>query len=875
MLRQFLSRARALFDRGRLDEEFDDEARLHVELLQERYIRQGMDPLEAHAAARRQFGGVTRVKQDVREGRSFAFLSVLGHDVRHACRRLRKSPRFTASAILTLALAIGAVTAVFAVLDSVVLEPLPYAEPDRLMAFRSLNRRGAPALLSYPDFFDFRERTRVFETLVSYHDATFVLTDRQPALQVTGEIVSSDLFPLLGIQPALGRGFLREEEQPGTRVVVLSHALWTARFGANPGVIGSTARINGEPFTIVGIAPKGFQFPVDLPDVPLWVPLSVDAAVHDQRGGRMLDAIGRLKSGVSLEQAKSQMDLIASDLASRYPAHNSNATATCIQPELQRITDPGRAPLWIVLSAVMLVLLIACANVAGLLLARCTERAREFALQIALGASRATCARSLLIESLTLAAAGAAAGLLFALVVLQILLPLAGDRVPRLANTAIDWRVIAFSAALASLTSVLFGLAPAIQASRTDPVHGLKEGAPNIAPGRNRFRNTLVVVQIALGLVLLVGAELMVAEFVHLLRRDAGFKADHLLTFDVGVSGPEYSTDRQIGLSDRLLERLSVLPGVQAAAAGTPLPLQGHEMRAAFDIDLRPAAPADRPRADFAIVTPGYFGAMGIPLLEGRHFTQHDDGGGLPIVIVNQAFARKFFPGQNAIGQRIRPGVGKPPTPLREIVGIVGDAEQAVIRTEPDPIYYLPYKQLPWRIGSIVLRTAIPPLQIEPAARAVVASLDPSVPVYRVQTGEELSNLVMQPVRLLTVLMNGFAGIAVLLTAAGLYGVLSYTVARRRREIGVRIALGATRAEIFRFVTRRAAALVVVGLAVGSAISVVAVRLIAATMSRIPVGAPVLVASACGVLVLTSVIATLAPAVQAASGDPLQALRSE
>jgi putative ABC transport system permease protein len=875
MLRRFLARARALFTGRRLDEEFDEEARLHIELLQDRYLRQGMGPLEAHAAARRQFGGVTRLKQDVREQRSFAVLGVLRHDVRHACRRLRKSPRFTASAILTLALAIGAVAAVFAVLDSVVLKPLPYAEPDRLMAFRSLNRRGAPAPLSYPDFFDFRERTRVFDELVSYRDATFVLTDSQPAIQVIGEIVSWDLFQLLGRQPTLGRGFLREEEQPGTRVVVLSHALWTTRFGANPGVVGSAARINGEPFTIVGIAPNGFQFPVDLPGVQLWVPLAVDAAVHDQRGGRMLDAIGRLSPGVSLEQAKSQMDVIASDLAARYPSHNSNAPGTFIQPELQRITDPGRAPLWIVLSAVMLVLLIACANVAGLLLARCTERSREFALQIALGASRATCARSLLIESLTLAAAGAAAGLFFALVVLQILLPLAGDRVPRLANAAIDWRVIAFSAALASLTSVLSGLAPAIQASRTDPLHALKEGAPNIASGRNRFRHTLVVAQIALGLVLLVCAELMIAQFVHLLRRDAGFRPDHLLTFDVGVSGAEYSVERQIAFSDRLMERLSAIPGVQAVAAGRPLPLQGDEMRAAFDIERRPTAPADRPRADFAIVTPAYFVTMGIQVLEGRDFTQRDNGAAPPVVIVNRAFARRFFPGEDAIGRRIRPGVGPTPPPFREIIAVVGNAQQAVLGTEPDPICYFPYKQLPWSLGSIALRTTIPPLEVEPAARAAVAGLDPNVPVHRVRTGEELSDLVTQPARFVTVLMSGFAGIAVLLTAAGLYGVLSYTIARRRREIGVRIALGATRAEIVQIVTRRATALVVVGLILGAAISVVAVRLIGATMFGIPVGAPVLVAAGCGVLAVTSVLAAVGPAVRAASADPLDALRSE
>ena len=879
MLRQLLARMAAAFRSRRLDEEFDEELREHLEMLQQRFIRRGMAPDEAFYAARRQFGGVTRLTQEMRERRGLPVVNAIGRDIRHAYRRLWRSKPFTLGASLTLALGIGATTVVFAVVHAVVLQPLPYQEPDRLMAVRSLDRRATPqpALLSYPNFFDFRDQNRVFDHLVSYRDASFTLTDSLPAIQVTGEIVSWDLFPAIGIHPELGRGFRPEEERPGTHVAVLSHALWTNRFAGDREIVGRTIPINGVPFTVVGVAPERFQFPLDVPAVQLWVTLSEDAGAVDQRGGRMLQAIARLKPGVSRDQAKTQMDLVAGALARQYPDSNANFPSVWIQPELKRLTDRGEAPMWLMLAAVALVLLIACANVASLLLARSIERAREFSLQIAVGASRAALVRQVLVESLALGLLGTIGGVLLAMGALKVILSLAGDDIPipRLAQASVDWQVLSFSAALAVLTSVLFGLAPALQAASANPLDGLKEGVRSIVPGRDRFRSMLVVAQIALGLVLVVGAELLIASFVGLIRQDPGFRADHLLTFEIGLSGERYPTAAQVAFGDRLFERLTAIPGVQVAAAGTPLPLQGHEMTVAFDIEERRVAAPERPRADMAIVTPRYFAAMGIPILKGRAFSDHDDGDAAPVLVVNQAFARKFFPGEDVIGKRIQPGAGKPPTAVREVVGVAGDAKQSGMGADADPIYYLAYKQLPWRIGTIVVRTTVPPREVEASVNAAVASLDPQVPIRRIRTGEELSAAVLVPARFLTVLLTSFAAIALLLTVTGLYGLLSSLVARRRREIGVRIALGAAREQVIGIVMLRAALLLASGLIAGSAGALVLGRLLGNILSGAPGGSLATLCVACGLMAVTSSVAVFIPAVRAASVDPVQALRSE
>ncbi len=883
-VRAWLSRIGGTLRRRQLDEEFDAEVREHLELLAERFIRQGMQPAEAGYAARRQFGGVTQVKEELRERRALPPVDILVQDVRHGFRQLRQAKWFTVSAALTLALGIGATTAVFAVLDTVLLRPLPYAEPDRLMAFTSMDRRGPhPTNLSYPTFFDFRAQNHVFEHLVSYRDDRFTLNDRVPAIQVAGAIVSWDLFPALGVQPELGRGFLRGEEKSGPHTVVLSHALWMSRFGGDRGILARQIRINGQLFTVAGVAPAGFHFPLDEPSVQLWTTLAEDSTVSEftplseQRGARVAEGIGRLKPGVTVEQARAQMDQIAGELARQYPDENKNVPTTLVMPELERLTGKSRKALWILLGAVGLVLLIACANVANLLLARSTERGREFTLRSAIGASRAALVRQLLIESLALGLAGAAGGVVLAMALLKASLPLAGNTIPRLAQSHIDGRVLVFSMLAAVVTSVLFTVAPAMQVMRADLASALRGGAANIARGRHRLRNALVAGQVAFGLILLVGAELLMAGFVHLIERDPGFRADHLLTFDIGLSDSRYTVARQIEFCDRLMERLRAIPGVRTAATGMPLPLDGDQMSVSFDIEERPAAAPDRPHCDIAIVTPGYFGTMGIPVLRGRDFSERDVATSPRVVIVNQAFARKYFPGEEVIGKQIEPGAtnGKEEMRMREIVGVVADAKQVALSADPDPIYYFPYKQLSWGVGTIVLRTAVPPLAVESGARAALMGLDPEVPVYEVRTGQERSARAIALPQFQMILMASFAGIALLLTVAGLYGVLSYAVARRRREIGVRIALGAGRREVLGMVLREAMQLVGLGLLLGLAGALGVGRLLEGMAFGVRPGDPVFVAAACGLMVLTSLAAAYVPAARAASVEPMQALRSE
>lgn len=698
---------------------------------------------------------------------------------------------------------------------------------------------------------------------------------------MSGEIVSWDLFSLLGTQPELGRGFLPEEEQPGRHVVVLSHALWKSRFSGDPEILRRQIRMNGRLFTVAGIARPGFQFPVDGPPVQLWTTLSGDAAVSEftplaeQRGARVVDVIGRLKPGVTPEQARAQMDLIAGAVARQYPDENKNVAKTSVIPELERLTGDGRKPLGVLFGAVMLVLLIACANVANLLLVRSTERAREFAL----GASRRALVRLLLTESLFLGALGSAGGVLATAVALKLLPILAGGKIPipRLDQSGIDVRVLVFSAVVALFTAVLFSLAPAAEAIRANVTGALKEGAANIASGRHRLWNALVIGQITLGLALLAGAEMLIASFLYLGQRDPGFRPQHLLTFEISLPDVQYNVAKQIAFCDRLVATLRAIPGVQAAATGMPLPLQGHQMSVSFDIEERPAPPPDRPHCDIAIVTLGYFHATGIPLRKGRDFSERDGAKAPRVVMVNEAFARKYFPGEEVIGKRIEPGAtnGNEKTQMRQIVGVVGNANQAPRSVEADPIYYFPYKQLPWGIGAIVLRTAVPPLNVEPMARAAASRLEREAPMYQVRTGDELSADAITVPRFQMILMASFAGIALLLTVFGLYGVLSDAVARRRREIGVQIALGAGRSEVLGLVLREAMQLVAASLILGLIAAAGAGRLLRAISIGIRPRDPIFIAVACVTMVIASLAAAYIPAARAASLDPIQALRTE
>ncbi len=812
-------------------------------------------------------------------------MSVLFQDLRYALRQLRNAPGFAIAAVLTLALGIGANTAVFSVVNTVLLKPLPYAQPDRLVAVDSLDTRvPVPDNLSYPDFFDFRAQNHVFEHLVTSRDSDRVLTGAGEPMQLDGEMVTWDLFPALGIQPELGRGFLESEESAGSRVVILSHTLWEQQFGGDRTILGRSITLDRKPYTVVGVAPPGFAFPVNQPNVQLWTTIaddrvapSGDQPMAEQRGAHLLHALGRLKPGVTAGQALADLNVIAAALAKKYPDTNTNFRQASVRPALETLVGDSRQPLLILLGAVGLVLLIACANIANLLLARTANREHEMTIRAAIGASRGRVIRQLLTESMLLALLGGAAGTVLAEYALRVVLPLGGKSIPRLAQASIDGQVLGFSLVLAVLTSVLFGLAPALRASKIDLAGSLKEQMRGSTSRHDRVRGVLVVAQVTLGLVLVTGAGLLMASFLHLENGDLGLKPDHLLTYSFDLPESQYKAPQQVAFYDQLLDRMRALPGVQSAAGIWPLPLGGDNATVSFDIQERPTGPSNRPSARMAFASPDYFRTAGISLLRGRYFTDRDDKSAPRVLIVNKAFADKFFPGEDVIGKRIMPGAtdsGEKEMP-HEIVGVVGSAKLFALDEQPKPIYYFPYKQLQWMPPVMMLRTAVPPRTLESAVRDQMSQLDPLVPIFQIRTMDELLSTQVAEPRFHSLLLGCFAGIALLLTMVGLYGVMTYSVARRTREIGVRVALGASRSSVLGMVLKQALLLVGIGLALGLAGSLIGDRLLRSELYGASSTNPVVFALAGLLVAITGLLAAYLPARRAASVHPMAALRHE
>ncbi|HEV2425072.1 MAG TPA: ABC transporter permease [Terriglobia bacterium] len=813
-------------------------------------------------------------------------MSVLFQDLRYALRQLWNAPGFAIAAVLTLALGIGANTAVFSVVNAVMLKPLPYAQPDRLMTVMSMYTRGAPIpnQLSYPDFFDFRAQSHSFEHLITSRDTNLVLTGAGQPIQLDGEMVTWDLFPALGVRPELGRGFLQSEEAAGTHVVILSHKLWQQQFGGDRGLVGRSITLDRKPYTVVGVASPGFVFPVNEPKIELWTTIADDRVappggqpITEQRGAHLLEALGRLKPGVAIEQARADLNVIAAALAKKYPDSNTHSGAAFVGPALDNLVGDSRQPLLILLGAVALVLLIACANIANLLLARTANREHEMAIRAAIGASRGRVIRQLLTESLLLALLGGAAGTVLAEYSLRVVLPLGGQSIPRLAQASIDDHVLGFSLLLAIATSILFGLAPALQASRIDLAGSLKEQMRGSTSRHDRVRGALVIAQVTLGLVLVTSAGLLMASFLHLENGDLGFKPDHLLTYWFSLPESQYKAPQQVAFFDQLLDRMRALPGVQSAAGVWPLPLGGDNVTVSFNIEERPSGPSDHPSARMAVATPAYFRTAGIPLLRGRYFTNRDDKSAARVLIVNKAFADKYFPGEDVIGKRITPGAtdtGEKESP-HEIVGMVGSAKLFALDEQPKPIYYFPYKQLEWQPPVMMLRTAVPPRTLESAVRDQMAQLDPLVPIFQVRTMEELLSTQVAEPRFHSLLLGCFAGIALLLTMVGLYGVMTYSVTRRTREIGVRVALGASRSSVLGMVLKQALLLVAIGLALGLVGSAISDRLLRSELYGASPTNPAVFALAGLLVAVTGLVAAYLPARRAASVDPMAALRHE
>ena len=872
-----------------MDRDLAAEIELHLEEKIDELMAAGMTRPAAVAAARRAFGSVTRVREDSRDVWRWRLAHDLVSDVRYALRQLRRTPSFAAAAILTLAIGIGANSAIFSVVNAVVFRPLPFHQPAAIVSVRSMNVRVAPqpSNLSYFTFFEFR-RAAVFERIASYRDAGLTLTGRDLPVQLDAQIVSWELFDVLGVPPQLGRGFLPSEEAPGARVVVLSHDTWQTHFGGDPAIVGRSIMIDDEPNIVVGVAQKGFTYPIRSRPIQIWTTLARDASsatvqpITEQRGNRLLDAVARLDTGSTLEQAHARLDAVAARMAVEHPDTHKNIPATYVRPELEALVGPAREPILVLWGAVALVLLIACANIANMLLARTADRQHELSVRVAIGGSRGRVVRQLLTENLTIATTGALLGAVGAIAVVRLLVAMTSEYLPRAADVHVDGGVLTFTVGLALVVTVLVSVPPALWIGKAALGRSLGSGSRAVTGKQERVRGALVVAQVSIGLILISVASILGAGFVQLMRRDLGFRPDNLLTFRVELPGARYTTDRQIAFLETLLERLEAAPGVTAAAVGMPLPLTGNEMSVSFNIEERPTGPSERPSSNMALVSPSYFRTIGTPILSGRAFTELDDGNHQRVVIVNKAFADKFYPGINAIGKRIASGAtsnrdGRGTGPIfREIVGIVGNARQEPAGRDPSPIYYFPYKQMPWGPPSVLVRTSLPVSAIVPDLRRLVADFDPQVPVHGVKTLTAMFATGMAAPRFLTVLMSSFAAIGLLLTATGLYGLLSYSVSRRTREIGVRVALGASHRSVVSMILGRALTLIAIGTALGGIGMLAGQALLKRLIFLFDPPHPLAwLIAAVALVTLTAVAAAYPPARRAASVDPTTALRVE
>jgi len=814
----------------------------------------------------------------------------LWHDLRYGARMLFKNKGFAAVAIIALALGIGANTAIFSVVNAVLLRPLPFKSSERLVALRqtSTQRKDDLDFASYPNFTDWRTQNKVFEQLAVFRNINRTLTGADQPVRLQSSIVSANLFQLLGATPGLGRAFLPEEDMPGANsyAVILSHGLWQRRFGSDPKVLGRNLTLSGKSYTIVGVMPDGFQFPVQAEPTELWITVALDAETPvggglpntAQRGVGIYQVIGRLKPNVTLEQAQTEMNLIARNLETQYPNTNTHQGVKII-PQLELLVGKIRTALLILFGAVGFVLLISCANVANLLLARATTRHKEMAIRAALGASRWRVVRQLLTESVLLGLAGGALGLLLAMWGTDLLIALSPKGLPRLNEIGLDGRVLGFTMFVSLLTGAIFGLAPALHASKLDLTESLKEGGRSGATGArgNRVRNLLIVSEVALALMLLIGAGLLARSFLRLQRANPGFNAEHVLALKISLPSAKYSEPQEAMFFKQLLARVKTLPGVADAGIVWPLPLGGDQMEISFEVAERPVAEGERPSSEYRSISPDYFHTMSIPLLKGRDFTTRDDMNAPGVVIVNETLARQIFPGEDPIGKRIKPGisVGKDQAVMREIVGVVGDVKHQSLSSEAGAEVYVPHAQVPFSGMALVARTAVDPQSLAATMRNEVSKLDKDIPVYNIRTLDDyLAASVAQP-RFNTLLLGIFAGVALFLTMIGLYGVISYSVTQRTHEIGIRVALGAQTSDVLKLVVKQGMALALIGVGVGLLAALALTRVLASLLYGVSATDPVTFGGVSLLLVAVALLACLVPARRAMKVDPMIALRYE
>lgn len=816
----------------------------------------------------------------------------LQRDLRFAVRQFRRNPGFAVAAIIILALGVSTTTAIFSLVHGIVLSRLPFPHPDQLVAIDTLEfpdgvaatnvAAASPIETSYPNFFDWRDNNHTFQSVASYwyNSRLFSKMNGEGGRVMPAARVSANLFSTLGVAPALGRWFTPEEERPGHRVVMLSYELWVSDFASSRNVIGQSVLVSDEPSTIVGVMPKGFHFPVDTPAY-FWATCAVDAEGVSPdtlaRGWGHLSVIGRMKSGVRMAQALSDLNIIQASLARTY-SENQNRLAVSITPLLEESVSEVRPALTLLLTAVIVLLLIGCTNVAGLLLVRMSGRRPELALRSVLGASRPRILGQLLLEALLLALMGGALGIVFAFALLHAGLRFIPNDFPRLYNVTIDGTVLVFGILLSAVTALVFGLLPTWRMLRLDPAHALREGAFNATGSarRNRLHQFLVVLEAALTFTLLVGAGLLIRTVVNVLNLEPGFDRQHTVSFDVALTQKRYPDPSKVAYFEKLIPQLAAIPGVERVSSAHPLPLYGRDTSECFTIPDQPTPPEKPPCAIGAVAMPGYFETLSIPLVRGRTFTPRDnDVKSMPVGVINQSFARKYFPTEDPIGKYFIPEVGNSQIP-RQIIGIVGDTRTGDLWNPYQSEFFLPYAQEPTHQRPlVVMKVTGDPSSYENVARKIVAAADADAPLFRYRTlAADIEKQAIQP-RFEAWVVSTFAGVALLLSAVGLYAVLSYAVVERTRELGLRMALGASRSDLLRFVLRRGLSLALAGIAGGCLMSFYASRLVTELLFKVePLDAAVF-STVTLALILVSVVSTLVPALRAASIEPIRCLRRE
>ena len=799
-------------------------------------------------------------------------MNTFRQDLRYGTRMLVKKPGFTLIAIITLALGIGANTAIFSVINTVLLMPLPYKDGERLVAVWGRLKQVDQVELSPNELLDYRQRSRVFSQFAASESANLNLTGGLEPVRLEGRAVTANLFPLLGVPPLMGRTFTEEEDKANARVAVLSYSLWQSTLGGASDAVGRTIALDGKAYEVIGVMPSEFNFPPPVTNYKqseIWVPRSLET--ETRRDAHNLFTIGQLTPGATFAQAIAEMSGIAQQREREDPRKQIGINLVPLQGQVGRQLRPS---LLILAGAVGFVLLIACANVANLLLASASARRKEIAVRLALGASRWRIVRQLLTESLLLSLAGGGLGLLLAAWGTEAIRALGADQIPRADQITVDGLVLGFTVLLSMATGAIFGLAPALQASRDDLNKTLRDGGGSgSASGHHRLRTTLVMTEVALSLVLLVGAGLLIKSFWRLLNVDPGFKTHNLLSLELSLTSERYADQMtRSAFYQQLLERVSALPGVRSAALVNHPPFSGRRGINAFKLEGRPDPTGieDTPLADFRVVSPGYFEMMGIPVFRGRAFDSSDTKDAAQTAIVNLAFADRYWPNENPIGRRLSDGDG-----WTTVVGVVGDIRQSGLDQEAAPHVYAPYLQTPLRRTGVLIRTSADPLSLATPVREQVIAIDPDQPLYNLHTMEELIEVSMSGRRLNLVLLALFALTALLLAAVGIYGVVSYSVTQRTHEIGIRIALGAQASDVMKLIVTRGMTPVVFGMAAGIVGALALTRVMSTLLFGVSANDPLTFAAIAALLAVVALMACYIPARRATSLDPMIALRHE